>query len=122
MKYLRKKLLSQIALFIFVAACFTGCAIGRMDFSLLNPETVYSPLPSNAAVYLTTMGLDEETYDEIGFIHVSAASRAESYESLNKKLRKQAREVGADSVIYVTYGVENVFRLSLSLLVSPTMF
>lgn len=88
--------------FIFVTS---GCAVGRTDFVKLNAETSYAAIPSDHDVYITTMGIDG-AFDEIGFIHVSGTSR-EGYEKLNGKIRAMARNAGADTVIYVTYGTEN---------------
>lgn len=82
-----------------------GCAVGRTDFSRLNPGEPYEPLPFDAPIYLTTMGTDQP-FEEIGFIHVSDATRI-GYEKLNEKLRLVAREKGADAVLYVSYGLEN---------------
>ena len=88
----------------------TGCAAGRTDVVLLNPGVVhYSPLDGKEAVVLTTTDLDSP-YAELGMIHVSGVSR-EGYQSLNEKLRSEARGIGADAVLFVHYGTENVFSI-----------
>ena len=87
----------------------SGCAISRTDFARLNPN-VFPPIPEGQYIPLTTMGLDNIEYEEIGFLHVSGKTR-EEYCVLNTKLRAEARRVGADAVIYVTYGVENAFTI-----------
>ena len=87
----------------------TGCAVGRSDYSLLNPS---GPVPSKSAsdpIFLTMRDL-EDPYEEIGFIHVSGTTR-EGYEALNEKLRGRARKLGADAVIHVNYGLENAFSI-----------
>jgi len=43
-------------------------------------------------------------------IHVSGITR-QGYEGLNAKMRAKAREVGADAVIFVNYGTENVMSI-----------
>ncbi len=87
-----------------------GCAAGRTDVVLLNPTVVhYAPLATQEAVSLTTTDLDAP-YVELGTIHVSGISR-EGYQSLNEKLRIEARRIGADAVIFVHYGTENVFSV-----------
>jgi len=43
-------------------------------------------------------------------IHVSGISRL-GYDDLNGKMRAKARQVGADAVIYVRYGTENVMSI-----------
>ncbi|HEX9780635.1 MAG TPA: hypothetical protein VGB20_05405 [bacterium] len=86
-----------------------GCAAGRNDFVLLNPGTRHQALTPNAPVVLTTGDLTRP-YEEIGVIHVSGVTR-EGYHMLNDKLRERARQAGADSVIYVRYGLENAFSV-----------
>ena len=93
-----------------VAGLLTGCAAGRTDVVLLNPGVVhYSPLDGKEAVVLTTTDLDRP-YVELGMIHVSGVSR-EGYQGLNEKLRSEARGIGADAVLFVHYGTENVFSI-----------
>ena len=87
-----------------------GCAAGRNDFARLNPGVQFPPLEINESVYLTTEGLDRP-YEEIGVLHVTAIAR-EGWQLLTEKLRNQARQVGADVVLYVRYGTENAFSLS----------
>jgi hypothetical protein len=89
--------------------CAAGCAMGRNDFVRLNPGTSFPSRPVEAPVVLTVSGLDKP-YQEIGVIHVSGLSR-DGYEKLNEQLRAKAREVGADAVIYVHYGLENVLSI-----------
>lgn len=84
-----------------------GCAAGRSDFIVLNPETHYPARDEDAIVLLTVGNLDRP-YQELGVIHVSGLTR-EGYEGLNETLRAKAREVGADAVIWVRYGTENAF-------------
>ncbi len=99
----------RIALYGLLLLSQAGCAAGRTDFIQLNPGTHYSSRPANAPMLLTVGDLDR-TYEELGVIHVSGVSR-EGYEKLNGKLRAEARRVGADAVIYVTYGTENAFSI-----------
>lgn len=101
-----KKILAVAGIGIFL---FSGCAVGRQDFSLLNPSTRYESKAADAPIFLTTRDL-EDPYEEIGLIHVSGNTR-EGYEVLNAKLRAQARRVGADAVIHVSYGIENAFSI-----------
>jgi hypothetical protein len=83
-----------------------GCAVARQDFIRLNAGTSYEPRPADAPVVLTVGDLDRP-YQEVGVIHVSGVSR-DGYDQLNDKMRAKAREVGADSIIFVHYGTENV--------------
>jgi len=102
----RARLLGWGALSLFLA----GCAAGRTDVVLLNPSVVhYAPLKSTEDVVLTTTDLDHP-YVELGTIHVSGINR-EGYASLNGKLRAEARQIGADAVIFVHYGTENLFSV-----------
>ena len=94
---------------VLVFFVLSGCAVGRQDFSLLNPEIAYSPKSATDPIFLTMRDLDDP-YEEIGLIHVSGTTR-EGYEVLNAKLREQARRVGADAVIHVSYGIENAFSI-----------
>ena len=87
----------------------SGCAAGRNDFILLNHATRFAPRPADAPVVLTVGDLDRP-YQEIGVIHVSGIGR-EGYEGLNERLRAKAREAGADVVIFVRYGTENVLSV-----------
>ena len=88
----------------------TGCAAGRTDVVLLNPTMVhYAPLETKDPVVLTTTDLGHP-YVELGTIHVSGISR-EGYQGLNEKLRTEARQIGADAVIFVHYGTENLFSV-----------
>jgi len=87
----------------------SGCAAGRTDVVFLNSEPHYVPLAANEPVVLTTTDLDRP-YTELGMIHVSGVSR-EGYQSLNEKLRSEARRIGADAVIFVHYGTENLFSI-----------
>jgi hypothetical protein len=75
----------------------------------MNAGTSFQPRPANAPVVLTVGDLDR-TYQEIGVIHVSGVSR-QGYERLNIKMRDKAREVGADAIIFVHYGTENVLSV-----------
>lgn len=86
-----------------------GCAAGRNDLILLNPGTHFASRPADAPIILAVGGL-EEPYQEIGVLHVSGVSRL-GYEDLNEKLRQEARRAGADAVIDVHYGVENVLSV-----------
>jgi len=77
---------------------------------LLNPDVVhYPPLETKDPVVLTTTDLDGP-YVELGVIHVSGISR-EGYQALNEKVRTEARRLGADAVIFVRYGTENVLSI-----------
>ncbi len=91
------------------ALLFSGCAAGRTDVVLLNPEPHYAALATNEPVVLTTTDMGSP-YTELGMIHVSGVSR-EGYQSLNEKLRNEARRIGADAVIFVHYGTENLFSV-----------
>jgi hypothetical protein len=86
-----------------------GCAAGRSDFVLLNPGTRLEARPATAPVVLTVGELDRP-YQELGVIRVSGVTRG-GYEALNEKLRQQAREVGADAVIFVRYGTEHAMSV-----------
>ncbi len=92
---------------VLLSLALVGCAMGRTDFALLNPDARYHSLNANAPVLLTTEGLTS-SYVEIGVIHVSGTSR-DGHESLNERLREEARRVGADAVLFVHYGTENAF-------------
>ena len=88
----------------------TGCAAGRIDVVLLNPTVVhYASLEAKDPVVLTTTDLDHP-YVELGTIHVSGISR-DGYQGLNEKLRTEARQIGADTVIFIHYGTENLFSV-----------
>ncbi len=90
-------------------ALLAGCALGRADFVQLNPGTSYPPRPRGAPVVLT-VGEWDRPYEELGVIHVSGFLRT-GHSPLNDKLRAQARQAGADAVIYVRYGTENVMSI-----------
>ena len=95
----------------------TGCAIGRTDVVLVNPDAKRATLSANEPVLLTTLGLDV-SYEEIGFIRVNGVARL-GYEGLNNKLRDEARQLGADAVIYIHYGTEYAFSISPIILSIP---
>lgn len=86
-----------------------GCAAGRNDLIYLNPGTHFPSREADAPVVLTVGDLGKP-YQEIGVIHVSGVSRV-GYEGLNDALRRQARSAGADAVIFVRYGTENVLSI-----------
>lgn len=92
-----------------LALGLSGCAAGRTDFIRLNPGTRYDARPADAAVLITVGDLDRP-YQEIGVLHISGLSR-QGYDLLNDKLRERARQVGADTVIFVRYGAENVMSI-----------
>jgi len=98
-----------LAVATLTAWLLTGCAAGRDDFVLLNPGTTRQAIPSSTPVTLTVGDLDRP-YEEIGVIHVSGVTR-EGYDTLNEKLREKARQAGADAVIYVRYGTENILSI-----------
>ena len=97
------------AFLLALGLLLAGCAAGRNDVIALNPEVRYPALAPTEQVVLTTTDLDGP-YVELGVIHVSGVSRA-GYQHLNEQLRRQARTLGADAVIFVRYGTENVFSL-----------
>jgi len=105
-------MLNHLFLFqlVFIIFLSTGCAAGRSDFARMNPSVHYPPKSANEIVHMTTMG-SERSYEEIGFLHISAKKR-DGYDMLQEKLRMEARRVGADAVIYVTYGTENAFSIA----------
>lgn len=86
-----------------------GCAVARQDFIRLNSGTSFQPRPKHAPVVLSVGDLDR-SYQELGVIHVSGVTR-QGYEGLNAKMRAKARDVGADAVIFVHYGTENVMSV-----------
>jgi hypothetical protein len=90
-------------------ALLAGCALGRSDFVQLNPGTSYPPRPQGAPVVLS-VGDWDSPYEELGVVHVSGFVRT-GHAALNDKLRAQARQAGADAVIYVRYGTENVMSI-----------
>jgi len=94
---------------LWLVVTLAGCAAGRNDFILLNPGTTYPSRPHDAPILLTVGELNRP-YQELGIIHVSGISR-EGYEQLNHKLRMKAREVGADAVIFVSYGTEHALSI-----------
>jgi len=106
LKFMKLPQWTYLAMALFLLG---GCAVGRSDFSLLNPSAHYDAKSADAPVFLTTRDL-EDPYEEIGLIHVSGTTR-EGYEVLNAKLRAQARIVGADAVIHIGYGLENAFSI-----------
>lgn len=96
---------------IMLGMMMGGCAAGRTDVVLLNSEVVhYPPLTTKQTVVLTMTDL-ESPYTELGMIHVNGVTR-EGYQGLNEKLRTEARRIGADAVIFVRYGTENVFSVT----------
>jgi hypothetical protein len=86
-----------------------GCAFGRSDFVQLNPGSAYPPRPKGAPVVLT-VGDWDRPYVELGMVHVSGFVRT-GHQDLNEKLRTKAREAGADAVVFVRYGTENVLSI-----------
>jgi len=105
---MRPASLWRIAATIALAAA-SGCAAARQDFVSLNAGTTFSPRPAAAPVILSVGDFDR-SYQELGMIHVSGITR-QGYEGLNAKMRAKAREVGADAVIFVNYGTENVMSI-----------
>jgi hypothetical protein len=99
----------RVGVRLMLALSLSGCAAGRSDLILLNPGTRFDPLSFDAPVVLTVGDLDRP-YQEIGVIHVSGITR-EGYDQLTRKLRDEARQVGADAVIFVRYGTENVLSI-----------
>ncbi len=97
--------------FFTVAGVFllAGCAAARQDFIQLNAGTSFAAKPADAPIVLTVGDLDRP-YQEIGVIHVSGVSR-QGYDQLNDKMRAKAREAGADAIIFVHYGTENVMSI-----------
>lgn len=102
---------------ILVSLGVAGCAAGRMDFARLNPGPSYPPKAAGAPILLAVGSL-ERPYEEVGMIHVSGVAR-DGYARLNEKLRTQARREGADAVIYVSYGTENLFSVVPFFVVIP---
>ncbi len=100
---------SRILCGLVAMAGITGCAAARKDFIQLNAGTAFSPRESEAPVVLSVGDLDRP-YQEVGVIHVSGLSR-QGYQSLNEKMRGQARDVGADAIIFVHYGTENLMSV-----------
>lgn len=94
---------------VAVGLLAAGCAAGRTDVVFLNPGVHRAPLGAEDPVVFTTTDL-EGPYEELGVIHVSGVSR-EGYQSLNEKLRREARRLGADAVIFIRYGTENLFSV-----------
>jgi hypothetical protein len=97
------------ALGAIALVALAGCAFGRADFVQLNPGSSYPPRPKGAPVVLT-VGDWDRPYVELGMVHVSGFVRT-GHQDLNEKLRAKAREAGADGVIYVRYGTENVLSI-----------
>lgn len=98
----------------WLAACCllitaSGCAAGRNDFIYLNAGTHFPSHEADAPVVFTVGDLGRP-YQEIGVIHVSGLSRF-GYDSLNDAMRRKARSAGADAVIFVRYGTENVLSI-----------
>ncbi len=87
----------------------SGCAVARQDFIQLNAGTSFPSRTVDSPVVLTVGDLDKP-YQEVGVIHVSGVSR-QGYGQLNDKMRAKAREVGADAIIFVHYGTENVMSV-----------
>ena len=100
---------SSLSLILMLSIGSAGCAVGRSDYSILNPSAAVTSKSASDPVFLTMRDL-EDPYEEIGFIHVSGTTR-EGYETLNTKLRDKARRLGADAVINVYYGLENAFSI-----------
>lgn len=94
---------------VIAAAGIAGCAAARQDFVSLNAGTTFASRPADAPVILSVGDFDR-SYHELGVIHVSGVTR-QGYEGLNQKMRDKAREVGADAVIFVNYGTENVMSI-----------
>ncbi len=92
-----------------IASWLTGCAMARQDFIQLNAGTSYAAKEADAPVVFSVGDLDRP-YEEIGVIHVSGISRL-GYDQLNQRMRAKARQVGADAVIFVHYGTENVISI-----------
>ena len=99
----------QVVCGTFVYASLGGCAVARRDFIQLNDGTSFPARGAGAPVVLSVGDLDRP-YQEIGVIHISGVTR-QGYSSLNHKMRAKAREVGADAIIFVHYGTENVLSL-----------
>ena len=92
-----------------VLAVCGACAAGRADYVPLNPGTSYAARGVRAPIVLT-VGDWSQPYEELGMVHVSGITR-EGYAGLNDRLREEARKAGADAVIYVHYGTENLFSV-----------
>ena len=86
-----------------------GCAVARKDYIQLNAGTSYESRADDAPVVLSVGDLDRP-YEELGVIHVSGVLR-QGYDRLNQRMRAKARDVGADAIIFVHYGTENILSL-----------
>jgi hypothetical protein len=100
---------TSIAWAALIALSTAGCAVARRDFIQLNAGTSYPERPMDAPVVLSVGDLDRP-YEELGVIHVSGVIR-HGYERLNERMRARARQVGADAVVFVHYGTENVMSI-----------
>ncbi len=88
----------------FVTCClvilFSGCVMVRTDFAPLQSNVPLSK--KSGDIMLTTDGLNRP-YTEIGVIFVKGRYFTK-FETVMKKMKEKAREVGADAVIKIEFG------------------
>jgi len=78
---------------VWVSILFSGCAMTMTDFASLNVD---SAAPSAGAEVLLTTGDVDRPCRELGVIFVKG--HCARYQSIVKKLRAKAKDVGADAV------------------------
>lgn len=89
-----------------LSVLMAGCAAGRSEHAVRSLPVRPASGDTTNTVVLTTAGF-EGSHTTLKMLHVSGSSR-EGYQRLNEKLREEARQVSADAVIFVRYGVENL--------------
>ena len=99
----------QKLIYLFaVGALVCGCVSNTENVKLDYGSFINQPLPpksNDTEIILISKDLDK-SYKEIGIISAVGKSRHISYEELNEKMKKKAREVGADAIIKIEYGTE----------------
>ena len=98
-----KKLLA-VFICLFLVGCAT-CHSGRFS------DKAYPAKDKNAPIALSMKGLDKP-YEEIGFISIVGGTIFEGYDSLNKKMKVKARQMGGDAIINIEYGTTDKFYVS----------
>lgn len=95
--------MKRILILVCAVLLLSGCATIKLNYGSLVSET-FTPKSNDFAIILTTEDLNRP-YKEIGVISALANYENATYDQLNEKIKQKAREVGADAVIKIEYGI-----------------
>ena len=98
-----KRMAGMLIVCLFLVGCASIPNI-RVNYGSLTNETFVAK-SSDTEILLTTKDSDRP-YKEIGIISASGKVKT-TYDELNEKIKKKAREIGADAVIKLEYGTQS---------------